>query len=59
MSTFKILRRWLPQRGASEIDVTMAQLQISVDGKNVTEFVEEYGGNESDHLEIPVYFVAE
>jgi hypothetical protein len=58
MTNFQISRSWLPKKGTSELDVTMAQLKLIVDGKNVTEFVET-DGEKSDHLEIPVYYLAE
>jgi hypothetical protein len=58
MTDFEISRTWLPKRGESELDVTMAQLRLIVGGKNVTEFVEPYG-DRYDHLEIPAYFLAE
>jgi hypothetical protein len=58
MTAFQISRSWLPKKGASELDVTLAELKLTVGGKNVTEFVEEHG-DRCDHLEIPVYFLAE
>jgi hypothetical protein len=58
MKAFEISRTWLPKKGESELDVTMAQLKLTVGGKNVTEFVEDYG-DRCDHLEIPAYFLAE
>jgi hypothetical protein len=58
MTDFEISRTWLPKKGDSELDVTMAQLKLTVGGRNVTEFREEYG-DRYDHLEIPAYFFAE
>jgi hypothetical protein len=58
MTDFQISRRWLPTKDTSELDVTMAELKLTVGDKNVTEFVED-DGEKSDHLEIPMYFLAE
>ena len=55
---FHIYNSWLPTKGASEIDVTLSQLKLTVAGKNVCEFIED-DGEITDHLEIPVYFLAE
>jgi len=58
MTAFQISKSWLPKKGASELDATMARLAIIVSDKNVTEFVES-DGQRSDHLAIPAYFLAE
>jgi hypothetical protein len=53
-----ISHSWLPKKGESELDLTMAKLKLTVSGKNLTEFVDEYG-ERCAHLAIPVYFLAE
>ena len=58
MSAFQISKTWLPKKGASELDATMARLALSVADKNVSEFIES-DGRRTDHLEIPAYFLAE
>jgi hypothetical protein len=58
MTMFQISKRWLPKKGASELDATMSYFVMTIDGKNITEFIE-YDGEKYDHLEIPVYFLAE
>src|SRR5262249_31839004 len=58
MSQFQILRSWLPKKGASELDATMAAIKILLAGKNITEFISDDDGR-SDQLEIPTYFMAE
>lgn len=58
MTAFQISKTWLPKKGVSELDATMARLGLIIDDKNVTEFVES-DGQRVDHLEIPAYFIAE
>src|ERR1700721_2660300 len=58
MTDFQITRRWLPRKGSSELDVTMAELCLMVRGRNVTEFAD-ITGRRWDRLEIPMYFLAE
>jgi hypothetical protein len=58
MTAFQISSTWLPRKGGSELDVTMAALKFLVGNRNVTEFSED-DGSRCDHLEIPAYFLAE
>ena len=58
MTAFQLSKRWLPKRGRSEFDATMAQLKVVVGDRNVSEF-SELDGTRSDHLDVPAYFIAE
>jgi hypothetical protein len=58
MTAFQISKTWLPKKGPSELDATMARLDLVIGDRNVTEFVES-DGQKSNQLEIPVYFIAE
>jgi hypothetical protein len=58
MTDFEITRHWLPKKGTSELDVTMARLKLVVGDKTVSQFVLS-NGESSDALEIPAYFIAE
>jgi hypothetical protein len=58
MTEFRISRSWLPKKGTSELDVTLAAIKILIAGQNVTKFTES-DGQLCDHLEIPAYFLAE
>jgi hypothetical protein len=58
MTAFQISKKWLTKRGASELDATMAELRLVVDGRNVSEFTED-DSQRFDHLEIPAYYLAE
>jgi hypothetical protein len=58
MTAFQISKTWLPKKGTSELDVTMARIGLTIDEKNVTEFIED-DGHKMSHLEIPAYFIAE
>jgi hypothetical protein len=58
MTAFQISKAWLPKKGASELDATMARLKLVISERNVSEFVGS-DGQRIDHLEIPAYFIAE
>lgn len=59
MTAFEINTAWQSRKGASELDVTMSDLRITVGDRNVSEYEEEISHERSDHLEIPAYFLAE
>jgi len=58
MSKFSILRAWMKADGSSVEAATFAKLQVMLGGRNVTEFEGE-DEPRSDHLEIPLYYLAE
>lgn len=58
MSTFSILRSWMKADGGTAEAATFAKLQVMLGGRNVTQFEGE-SEPRSDHLEIPLYYLAE
>jgi hypothetical protein len=58
MTEFQVSKVWLPKKGASELDATMARLKLIIGDKNISEFILD-DGQRLDHLEIPAYFMAE
>lgn len=58
MSKLSILRSWVGANGGSVEAATFAKLQILLGGRNVTEFEGEHEPH-SDHLQIPLYYLAE
>ena len=58
MTKFSIRCSWLPHKGKSEIDQTLSKLIMTVGDRVVTEYRSEYLP-QSEHLEIPAYYLAE
>jgi hypothetical protein len=58
MSKFSITCSWLPSKGESALDRTLSKILIAVGDRNVTEYRSEHWP-QSDHLEIPAYYLAE
>jgi hypothetical protein len=58
MTKFSITCSWLPHKGESEIDQTLSKLIMTVGDRVVTEYRSEYLP-QSEHLEIPAYYLAE
>jgi len=58
MTKFSISCSWLPQKGESELDRTLSKIFISVGDRVVTEYKSEHLP-QSEHLEIPAYYLAE
>jgi hypothetical protein len=58
MSKFSIKCSWLPQKGESELDLTLSKIFVSVGDRIVTEYKSEHWPP-SESLEIPAYYLAE
>jgi hypothetical protein len=58
MTKFAITCSWLRHKGESEIDQTLSKLIMTVGDRVVTEYRSEYLP-QSEHLEIPAYYLAE
>lgn len=58
MSAFELRRKWIPSGRASELDATMARLEIELGDKLITRFKGDYEPS-SDAIEIPLYGIAE
>lgn len=56
----KFRKKWLRHSApvTGEAAATLCQFRIDLAGKNVSEYVDDHGQTE-EHLEVPVYFVAE
>jgi hypothetical protein len=58
MTKFSITCSWLSHKGESEIDQTLSKIIMTVGDHVVTEYRSEYWP-QSEHLEIPAYYLAE
>jgi DNA-binding transcriptional ArsR family regulator len=58
MTAFRLNRSWQSRKSSSELEATFCQLSITIDGKNVSEFVDQRRARHEE-LEIPAYFLAE
>lgn len=58
MTKFAVTCSWLPQRGETELDVTLGRILMSVNDKVITKH-RYYDETEGEYLEIPAYFLAE